>query len=90
MGNALSIQTCGLGIDPRSQNFKSFFLWLIVTVVQVKHSYLFQEDQLTQLSSNPFNKAKRAKTGNNMLISRTDMFNKHIVISMAYQLEADN
>ena len=79
MGNALGNQTCGLGIDPRSQNFKSFFLWLIVTVVQVKHSYLFQEDQLTQLSTNPFNKAKTAKTVNNRYISRTDMFNNHIV-----------
>ena len=58
MGNALGIQKCGLGIDPRSQNFKSFFLWLIVAVVQDKHSYLFQEDQLTQLSTNPFPQSK--------------------------------
>ena len=65
MGNALGIQTCGLGIDPRSQNFKNFFLWLIDAVVQVKYYYLFQEDQLTQLSTNPFNKAKTAKTVNN-------------------------
>ena len=65
MGNALGIQTCGLGIDPRSQNFKKIFLRLIVTVVQVQHYYQFQEDQLTQLSTNPFNKAKTAKTVNN-------------------------
>ena len=58
MGNALGIQTCGLGIDPRSQNFKSFFLWLIVTVVQVKHSYLFQKDQLTQLRHKPIQQSK--------------------------------
>ena len=65
MDNALGIQKCGLGIDPLSQNFKSFFLWLNVTVGQVKYYYLFQEDQLTQLSTNPFNKAKTAKTVNN-------------------------
>ncbi len=38
---------------------------LNVTVVQVKHSRLFQEDQLTQLSTNPFKKVKTAKTVNN-------------------------
>ena len=65
MGNARGIQKCGLGIDPRSQNIKSFFLWLNVTVVQVKQSCLFEKDQLTQLSTNPFNKAKTAKTVNN-------------------------
>ena len=65
MGNALGIQKCGPGIDPQSQNFKSFFLWLIVTAVQVMRSCLFQEDQLTQFSTNPFIKAKTAKTVNN-------------------------
>ena len=79
MGIALGIQTCGLGIDPRCQKSKSYFLWLIVTVVKFNYSYLFQEDQLTHLSTNPFNKAKTDKTVDNRLNSWTDMFNKHIV-----------
>ena len=54
-----------LGSTLGLKTLKKIFLWLNVTVVQVKHSCLFEEDQLTQLSTNPFNKAKTDETVNN-------------------------
>ena len=57
MGNALGVRICGLGIDPWSQKMKSFFPSLIVYDVLTLLSYLLQDDQLTIISRNPFNKA---------------------------------